>query len=188
MKTNCSYNKIVFPRNRKFTVRFLYCGSPSVSGDQALKNVQVVEKNFQEKLSQEQAKNEQQLKDLGRKLQQSYMKFIEDFQNQLQQYLIQILEVLLPKIKIEKDTFMALVEQLLEKNNSENNLVLHISQEEQMWVKDLQKAWAELCPQLKITIDNSLHSGDMILTSDFGILDNRLQSRLQSLKDRWAHH
>ena len=178
-----SYKKIHFLAGSPSKIRFAYCGHPKIIGEGA-KDVsrQELESQMREQLQQQFAQQGQQFEKICDKIQKTYHNFIEDFQNQLPDCLIRLLELLLPKIKIERETFLELVQQMLQPNLSEGPLTLYISRNDQPVVDDLKQYFTHQYPQLKISTDPSLQAGDMILKTDFGTLDNRLKSRLKTLQ------
>ena len=75
----------------------------------------------------------------------------------------------------------------MEKTSEDQNLIVHISQDNQPFLEDLKdKLGAD--SKITWTVDPALESGDVVLETPSGSLDNRLQSRLKTLKNRWAHY
>lgn len=183
-----SYKKINFLKNTPTKIRFSYCGTIEHRDEKKHELMQKrIEQQVNIKLEQQSLQQGENFEKLCSKIQTSYDHFMEDFQNQLPDYLMHLLEILLPKIKIERETLLELIQQLLASNVSEGPLTLCISLADQTMIDDLQKHFTNKYPQLKITTDPSLQAGDMILKTDFGILDNRLKSRLKTLQTCFDH-
>ena len=85
-----------------------------------------------------------------------------------------------------KENLTELVAPLLEKTSDDKSLILHFSEEDQALIENIKSKFQN--KQITWTVDTSLKPGDILLETASGTLDNRLQSRIKSLKERWMHH
>ena len=99
---------------------------------------------------------------------------------------MKLLNLIIPKVQITEENLTELVAPLLEKTSDDKSLILHFSEEDQALIEDIKSKIQDKC--ITWTVDTSLKSGDVLLETTSGTLDNRLQSRIKTLKERWMHH
>ena len=179
--------KILFHCSRPASVRFEYFGEPSVYGQEAQNALQQCEKKYQQALDKLHNESENQMRQLSEKLSSAYGLWLEDLQQQIPGFLVKLLNLIIPKVKITQENLYELILPLLEKTSEDQNLVIYISQDDQRFLGELKN---KFCAYSKITwtVDSALKSGDVVLETPSGSLDNRLQSRLKTLKNRWSHY
>ena len=177
--------KVNIPANCK--IRFAYCGEPTVSGQAHAEALAKMENKRQEALAQQQQAYEQQIQQLADKLDQAYDNYVVDFQQQLPGFLLKLLNLVIPKVKIDVENLTELIRPLLERISDEESLILHISPQNEPFLQDLK---AHFHSKHKITwmVDEALKNGDIVLETSTGTLDNRLQSRIRTLKGHWSHY
>ena len=184
---NSCCHRISFYHSRPSGTRFEYFGSPSVYGQEAQNTLQQCEEKHQQELDKLHSESENQIQQLSEKLSNAYNVWLEDMQQQIPGFVLKLLNLIIPKVQITQENLSELISPLLEKTSEDQNLVVHISQDNQPFLEILKD---NLGASSKITwtVDPALKSGDVVLETPSGSLDNRLQSRLKTLKNRWAHY
>ena len=184
---NSCCHKIFVLGERPASVRFEYFGNASVTGQAAQNSLDNCEKSYEEKLKKLQEDYDKQLKVIAEKLEKALSSYYEDMQQQIPGFLLKLLNLVIPKVQITEENLTELIVPLLEKTSDDQNLILHFSQEDQGLIESLKSTF-KAKTQITWTIDSALKSGDVVLETASGMLDNRLQSRIKSLKEHWAHH
>ena len=168
-------------------VHFEYFGAPSIYGQDVQNTLQQCEEKHQQELDKLHSESEVQIQQLSEKLSNAYNVWLEDMQQQIPGFVIKLLNLIIPKVQITQESLSELILPLLEKTSEDQNLIVHISQDNQSFLEDLKdKMGAD--SKITWTVDPALKSGDVVLETPSGSLDNRLQSRLKTLKNRWAHY
>lgn len=180
-------HKIFVLGERPASVRFEYFGDASVSGQTAQNSLDNCEKSYEEKLKKLQEDYDGQLKAISEKLEHALGAYYEDMQQQIPNFLLKLLNLVIPKVQITEENLTELIAPLLEKASDDQNLILHFSKEDQRLLESLKATFKEQT-QITLTVDSTLKSGDVVLETASGTLDNRLQSRIKSLKEHWVHH
>ena len=186
MMKSC-YHKIFLLGERPTDVRFEYFGNASVSGKKVQDSLEDCEKTYQEKLKKVQEEYDTKLKIISEKLEKSLSRWFEDMQQQIPGFLLKLLNLIIPNINITAENLEALILPLLEKTSDDTKLILHFSKDDHGIIESLKLKFKDQ-QQIIWTVDSILKSGDVVLETSSGTLDNRLQSRIKSLKERWAHH
>ena len=168
-------------------MRFEYFGAPSVYGQEAQNVLQQCEEKHQQELDKLHNESEVQIHQLSEKLSNAYNVWLEDMQQQIPGFVLKLLNLIIPKVQITQESLSELILPLLEKTSEDQNLVVRISQENQPFLEDLKNKFGA-SSKITWTVDPGLKSGDVVLETPSGSLDNRLQSRLKTLKDRWANY
>lgn len=187
MKMNLCCHRVSFFQKSPDRIRFEYFGEPFVAGDEVRNSFEQKEVEYKDSLDEIRCEYENKLQCLEEKLEKAYNFWVEDLQQQLPGFLLKLLNLIIPNVCIKEDNLAELIGPLLVKTSDNQNLVLRISQKDQVWLADLKKKFGDFS-KITWTVDPTLKSGDIVLESDSGILDNRLQSRLKNLKERWAHY
>lgn len=179
--------RILFYHSKPIKVRFEYFGAPSIYGQEAQNMLQQCEKKYQQELDKLHSKSEVQIQQLSEKLSNAYNLWLEDMQQQIPSFVLKLLNLVIPKVQITQENLYELILPLLEKTSEDQNLVIHISQDDQQFLDELKDRLG-VSSKFTWTVDAALKSGDVVLETPSGSLDNRLQSRLKTLKNRWSHY
>lgn len=179
-------HKIVLPKSSPVSVHFEYFGNVSVSGQAAQDSLDNCEKQYKEKLEKIQEACDEKLKLISDKLDKAVSDWLDDMQQQIPGFLLKLLNLIIPKVQITEENLTELVTPLLEKTSDDKSLILHFSEEDQSLIEDIKSKIQD--KRITWTVDTSLKSGDVLLETSSGTLDNRLQSRIKTLKERWMHH
>ena len=186
MMISCCH-KISFFHSHPVAVRFEYFGAPSIYGQEAQNTLQENEEKHQQALDKLHNENDIQIQQLSEKLSNAYNLWLEDMQQQIPNFLLKLLNLVIPKVQITQENLSELIRPLLEKTSDDQKLIIHISQEDQSFLEVL-KGQLNVSSKITWTVDPALKSGDIVLETSSGTLDNRLQSRLKTLKNRWSHY
>lgn len=186
MRMSSCCHKIILSGARPTNIRFEYFGDVSVPGQVAQDSLDNCEKKYKEKLEKIQEEYESKLQLLSGKLDKSVNTWLEDMQQQIPGFLLKLLNLIIPKVQITEENLTELLMPLLEKTSDNDRLILHFSREDQILIEALKSKFQN--KQITWTVDTALKPGDILLETASGTLDNRLQSRIKSLKERWMHH
>ena len=110
---------------------------------------------------------------------------LNELQQQLPSFLLKLLEYIIPKVQITKETLQEFIQPLLQKGQEDEKIILHYSQQDEKLIQELKENFTS--STITWTLNTTLTSGDIMIETPSGTLDNRLQSRLQTLKERWTH-
>ena len=180
-------HRVSFYHSKPTGIRFEYFGAPSVYGQKAQDTLLECEEKHRQELDKLHSESEIQIHQLSEKLSNAYNVWLEDMQQQIPGFLLKLLNLIIPKVQITQESLTELILPLLEKTSEDQNLIVRISQENQSFWEDL-KGKLGASSKITWTVDPALKSGDVVLETPSGSLDNRLQSRLKTLKNRWAHY
>lgn len=179
-------HKIILPNASHVSVHFEYFGDVSVSGQAAQDALDNCEKKYKEKLARLQEAYDEKLKIISDKIDKAIGVWFDDMQGQIPGFLLKLLNLIIPKVQITEENLTGLVAPLLEKTSDDKSIILHFSEEDQPLIENIKSKFQD--KRITWTVDTSLKPGDVLLETSSGTLDNRLQSRVKSLKERWMHH
>ena len=186
MKMSSCCHKIILSNASPISVHFEYFGDVSVSGQAAQDSLDNCEKQYKEKLEKIQEEYDEKLKIISDKIDKAIGNWFDDMQGQIPGFLLKLLNLIIPKVQITEENLTELVAPLLEKTSDDKSIILHFSEEDQPLIENIKSKFQD--KRITWTVDTSLKPGDVLLETSSGTLDNRLQSRIKSLKERWMHH
>lgn len=184
--SSCCHKIVLSSNVRPVSIHFEYFGDVSVSGQAAQDSLDNCEKQYEAKLEKLRGEYNEKLKIISGKIDKAIGGWFDDMQEQIPGFLVKLLNLIIPKVKVTEENLTELVAPLLEKTSEDKCVILHFSEEDQPLIEGIKSKFQD--KRITWTVDTSLEPGDVLLETSSGTLDNRLQSRIKALKERWMHY
>ena len=179
------YKSVTFYSKKPFHVQLESFGEPSVSHQTHQEALKKCKDTFEKKQNELVKTYQKNLQTLTEKIEHANEALLNELQQQLPSFLLKLLEYIIPKVQITKETLQEFIQPLLQKGQEDEKIILHYSQQDEKLIQELKENFTS--STITWTLNTTLTSGDIMIETPSGTLDNRLQSRLQTLKERWTH-